>query len=177
MRLQLIICVALLSAMPAVAQTPLTDSQTLEAILTEIRQFHHDVQAAAANTAQTQIEITRLQIQSAVVVRATQRTNEVEDRLLHIQADYKRVQADLRRTQNDLEQSQDDSAKKSLQKEILASQAGLDHLAVDVQEAQTTESEAAAELQAERIKLNEVQDRLNRLEDELRRSKPAQRAQ
>jgi len=57
----------------AVAQTAPPDSQMTQTMLTEIRQLRHDLQAAAAVIQRVQIVMYRLQTETAVLDRITQR--------------------------------------------------------------------------------------------------------
>src|ERR1035438_5851095 len=63
----------LLAVAVAVAQTPPTDSQLTQTLLSEVRRLRSDLQTAAATIQRVQIVMYRLQSESNVLDRATQR--------------------------------------------------------------------------------------------------------
>ena len=67
----------ILSAAPAPGQTTQTDSQTLQAILTEMRAIHNDVRLSQT----TQILLAELQMQQNATNRATERRDDVRTKL------------------------------------------------------------------------------------------------
>src|SRR6266567_5902283 len=77
-----IVTLLLISAPSALSQTPPTDSQTLQAILAELRQLHHDLQTSSAMAARAQIALYRLQRENEAVARAMQRVSDADHGLL-----------------------------------------------------------------------------------------------
>jgi hypothetical protein len=57
----------------ASSQTAPTDSQTLQALLTEVRRLRHDLRSTNAMAQRAQIALYRLQRQDEAVVRANRR--------------------------------------------------------------------------------------------------------
>ena len=74
----------LLIATPAFAQSSSTDSQTLQALLTEVRQLRHDLQTATVAAQRVQIALYRLQRQEAAVAHATQSLTDARSRLANV---------------------------------------------------------------------------------------------
>src|SRR3954454_25274296 len=70
-----------IAAVPAFCQTAPTDSQTLQAILSEIRQSRHELQTNNATTVRAQIALYRLQRQDEVLAQANQRLSNAKLRL------------------------------------------------------------------------------------------------
>ena len=60
----------------ALSQTAPTDSQTLQALLAEIRKLRHDLQTSKAMAARAQVALYRLQRQDETVTRAMQRVSD-----------------------------------------------------------------------------------------------------
>src|ERR1700730_14431560 len=64
----------------ALSQTTPADSQTLQAILSEIRQLRHDLQTSNAMAARAQIALYRLQREDEAVAHAMQRLNDARSK-------------------------------------------------------------------------------------------------
>ena len=81
--------ILILSIIPlaAMSQTAPTDSQTLQAILSELRQLRHDLQSSNAMIARVQIALYRLQRQAEAVEQARQRRNDARLRLAQAESD------------------------------------------------------------------------------------------
>ena len=77
----LIVTLLVISLVPAVGQTAPTDSQTLQAILSELRQLRHELQTTSAMAARAQIVLYRLQQENETVARATQRVSDARQRV------------------------------------------------------------------------------------------------
>ena len=74
----------LLSGIPAVAfgQADSSDSEALHALLSEVRTLHQDLLSSMARVQKAQILLSRLQIQQASVVRASDRSIPPEENCL-----------------------------------------------------------------------------------------------
>ena len=86
-QIALIALLGSLSVLPSYAQTNQTDSQTLQAILAEVRAIHNEVRLSQT----TQLLLTELEIQQTAVSRATQRRDDFRSKVLEIQAHEKEV--------------------------------------------------------------------------------------
>jgi len=78
---------AVFSALPVFAQTSPNDSQTLDAILAELRSMHNDVRLGQT----TQILLTELELQENAVTRATQRRDDLRTKLTNVQSNEKNL--------------------------------------------------------------------------------------
>ena len=87
----LVTAFALVSALSAHGQTSQTDSQTLQAILAELRGIHNDVRL----TAVSQILLTELQTRQTVVNQASERVSKARLQVSNLQAEEKRTAAEL----------------------------------------------------------------------------------
>jgi len=76
-------------------QTTPGDSQTLQALLSEVRQLRQDLQTTTIAGQRAQILIYRLQGQEAAVARASQRLDEAREKLARIQDERKHVATDI----------------------------------------------------------------------------------
>src|SRR5438132_4949622 len=80
-------------------QTTPGDSQTLQALLSEVRQLRQDLQTTTIAGQRAQILIYRLQGQEAAVARASQRLDEARDKLARIEEQRKQVVSAIKLTE------------------------------------------------------------------------------
>jgi cysteinyl-tRNA synthetase len=80
---------AILSAMPCLAQS--ADSETLQAILAELRSMHNDVRLSATS----QILLTELQLQQSTVDKARQHRDDLQNQVTQLQANQKNMATQL----------------------------------------------------------------------------------
>src|SRR3977135_1894147 len=81
-------------------QTAPGDSQTLQALLSEVRQLRQDLQTTTIAGQSAQILIYRLQGQEAAGARASQRLDEAREKLARIQDERKHVATDIKQHEN-----------------------------------------------------------------------------
>jgi hypothetical protein len=77
-------------------QTTPGDSQTLQALLSEVRQLRQDLQTTTIAGQRAQILIYRLEGQEAAVARASQRLDEARDKLARIQEQRKQEVSEIK---------------------------------------------------------------------------------
>jgi hypothetical protein len=159
---------ALLIATPAFGQTSSTDSQTLQALLAEVRQLRQDLQTATVAAQRVQIALYRLQRQEEVVARATQSFTDARSRLAIVVSNRKntaihiqQVEAIEKSSQNPEERTRYDEV------ELPALKSQLETLGSEEQQAQARETEAEEQLRTEQAKLDAVHDLLDRLDKSL----------
>ena len=106
-RLSFLPLVLLLVSSPALGQTTSKDSQTLQALLTEVRQLRQDLEATALVTHKLQILLYRLQTQNTTVARlwrsveeAHADVNQMEDERTKLAADIKQHEEFISNTAN-----------------------------------------------------------------------------
>ena len=74
----------LLISMPAFGQSGSSDSQTLQALLAEVRQLRHDLQTTTVAAQRAQILIYRVQAQESVVRHMQERVEDARSRLAQV---------------------------------------------------------------------------------------------
>ena len=153
----------MLSAAPGFAQTSQTDSQTLQAILTEVRAIHNDVRLSQT----TQLLLTELEIQQTTVNRATQRRDDFRSRLSEVQASQKEVVEKLARFQESSDPGTTPVEKKDFadfKQELEHSLEGLKSQELqrsnDLQEAESSLRKEQATLDNIQVQLNDVVKKL-----------------
>lgn len=99
-RFSLFVLSLLVFSTPCFGQTTPGDSQTLQALLTEIRLLRQDLRTTTIAAQRSQILIYRLQGQEAAVGRASQRLDEAREKLARIQDERKHVTAEVKQTED-----------------------------------------------------------------------------
>ncbi|HEY5054910.1 MAG TPA: hypothetical protein VII58_02045 [Acidobacteriaceae bacterium] len=94
-RIAALFAVAVCTVPPAFGQASQSDSQTLQAILAELRSMHNDVRLGQT----TQILLTELEVQENAVTRAAQRRDDLRNRLTQVQSNEKNMAQQM--TQNE----------------------------------------------------------------------------
>jgi len=158
----------LLASASLFAQTPSTDSQTLQALLAEVRQLRQDLQTTTVAVQRAQILLYRLQIQEAVVSRATQHFDEAHAKLVETQTQTKNLQAELKRSEDFVSHTENPPAERKQTEETLPYYKWrLDAQASEEQERLAKEIDAEQQLRVEQPKLADLQSQLDRLDQEL----------
>jgi hypothetical protein len=156
----------LTTATLAQTQAP-APQDTLQALLAEVHQLRIDLQATTVTAQRVQILLYRVQLQQNTAARLAIRTDEVHAKLLNAQRQRARATTDLQQTQEWLSTSTD-----ATKTPILKAQAGEEKRQVDMWQAeeqqwQGKDAEAQSQLRAERARLDELQDTLDRLDKAL----------
>jgi hypothetical protein len=147
---------ALALAVPCLGQTSQSDSQTLQAILAEIRAIHNELKV----TQTTQILLTELEVQQSVVNRATQRVDEAQSRLSEIKTAEKDNVGEQTRIKERLDQTTDPN-----EAQALADRGeGLKRQAATIA---TAEQERTSTLQTAQQQLKDTQDSLDDIQNQL----------
>lgn len=161
----LLIPVLLFTSAPMFAQSSSTDSQTLQALLAEVRQLHHDLQSTTIAAQRAQILLYHLQGQEAIVARASQKLDDARARLAEVQSNRTKLTADIKRYEELASQTENSPTDRKQIEDLLPQlKAKLASLENEEQQRQTREMEAEEQLRVERAKLSELQEQLDRLE-------------
>lgn len=164
-RSSLFILGLLLVSTTCFGQTTPGDSQTLQALLLEVRQLRQDLQTTTIAAERAQILIYRLQGQEAAVARASQRLDEARDKLARIQEERKHVAADVKQHEDFISNSENPATqKKEIEAELSQLKTRLESLENEEQQGQTRETEAEQQLRAEEVRLSDLRDLLDRLD-------------
>ncbi len=160
----------LLISQGAFGQTSSTDSQTLQALLAEVRQLRQELRATIVAAQKVQILVYRLQIQEGAVARAQRRVDEARSTLSQTQTEVKMIASAIKQTEDKISNAQNPIERKR-QEDLLAKfKAELESQENSQQQSQTRESEAEQDLRTEQAKLNALQDQLDRLDKSLETS-------
>jgi predicted RNase H-like nuclease (RuvC/YqgF family) len=149
-------------------QTPTGDSQTLQALLSEVRLLRQDLQATTIAGQREQILIYRLQGQEAAVARASQRLDEAREKLARIQEERKHVAADVKRNEDFANNSENPAAERKQVEDMLSQlKRTVESLENQEQQLQTREIDAEQQLRTEEVRLSDLRDQLDRLDKAL----------
>ena len=99
-RLQWLGLILLLLATVAHAQTPSSDSQTLQILVEEVRQLRQELKTTTVTVERAQILIYRLQFQEATVARDLQRLDDARSKLAENQAARKEIMFLIKRLED-----------------------------------------------------------------------------
>jgi chromosome segregation ATPase len=149
-------------------QTTPSDSQTLQALLTEIRLLRQDLRATTVAAQRSQILIYRLQGQEAAVGRASQRLDEVREKLASTEDERKHVTAEVKQIEDFVHNIENPATqRKELESRLSELKTRLGSVENDQQQNQSREIEAEQQLRAEEVRLSDLRDQLDRLDKTL----------
>jgi hypothetical protein len=154
----------------AFAQSAPTDSQTLQALLSEVRQMRKDLQTTTVASHRVQILLYRSQSQQAAVARAQQRLDEVHSRLADAQAGVRHFASEIERDEFALNDSQNSPDRKQVEGMLAAAKRELEVQKAAEQDWETKEAEAVQNLRSEETKLTALEEQLDRLDRDLEKS-------
>ena len=152
------------------AQSPSMDSQTLQALLTEVRQLRHDLQANTVAAQRAQILLHRVGIEESLVRRIQERVDANRGELAHTQQQEARLHADLKRVEDSLDRAESPSARKETEDVIAGFKAELERQTAYEQEIQAKLAETEDQFRIEQAKLARLEDDLDRLDKTLESS-------
>jgi chromosome segregation ATPase len=154
---------------PALGQTTSTDSQTLQALLAEVRQLRRDLQTTTIAAQRAQILLYRLQIQEAIVARVSRRLEDTREELARLETEQKKLGADIKRLEDFVSNTDNSPADRKQSEDILPQlKTRLESLENQEQLAQTKEAETQEQQRLEQVKLESLQNELERLEKTLK---------
>jgi chromosome segregation ATPase len=158
----------LLLSTPCFAQSAPSDSQTLQALLSEVRQMRQDLRTWTIAAQRSQILIYRLQGQEAAVARASQRLDDARDKLAKIQDERKHVASDVKQHEDFISNTENPPAQRKEVEGVLPQvKARLESLENEEQQRQAREIEAEQQLRAEEVRLSDLRDQVERLDKTL----------
>jgi chromosome segregation ATPase len=170
-RLSFLVLTLLFVSPSVLAQTAPTDSDTLKALLAEVRQLRHDLQATTVAAQRAQILIYRVQAQESIVRRMQERVDDARSTLGQVRSEQKSHAASIKQIEE--KRSRTDtpaSEKKDLEDALAQIKARFDADANSEQETQTKLIDAEQQLRIEQAKLGGLQDQLDRLEKTLEKN-------
>jgi len=158
----------LLSSAACYGQTTPGDSQTLQALLSEVRQLRQDLQTTTIAAQRAQILLYRLQGQEAAVARASQRLDEAREKLAGIQAQRKYLATDVKRHEDFISNTENPpTQRKEFEERLPHLKSELESTENLEQQEQSREMDAEQHLRSEEVRLSDLQDQLDRLDKAL----------
>jgi chromosome segregation ATPase len=149
-------------------QTTSGDSQTLQALLSEVHQLRQDLQTTTIAAQRAQILIYRLQGQEAAVARASQRLDEAKEKLAGIQAQRKQMATEVKLHEDFISNTENPTIqRKEFEEQLPRFKSELESSEILEQQQQMQETDAEQHLRAEEVKLSDLQDQLDRLDKAL----------
>ena len=103
-------------AIPAATfgQTASSDSQTLQALLSEVRELRQELRVSLTRMQSAQILLSRVQTQQAAFTRASERLNDARSKLADAQTHQKDVRNNLKRFEDALSDEQNPAQQREL---------------------------------------------------------------
>ena len=140
------------------------DSATLQSLLTEVRQLRVTLERTMMVWPQMQLLLQRAQLQQQRVESVSRQLEQLRDQLARSAADSGRLAAEVKRTEEILTEEQDARRRRDIEINLKRIKAVSEEQATRDQQQQARESQLDGQLQGERAKLNELNDRLDALE-------------
>ncbi len=159
MRYLLIVFLAL-----AVDSAPAADQAVSSDLLAEIRDLRHDLWNTAATIQRVQIAMYRLQAQTALLDKATERLDQARMQCKQQKDQQKFLAAQLEQVEERKQDPQDASYKTSAEQMIAQFKLSLETLTGEMQQCQADQTDAEAQFRAEEAKMNDLQGQLDRLD-------------
>jgi chromosome segregation ATPase len=148
------------------AQSSSTDSETLRALLAEMRQLRQELRSSTVAAQRAQILIYRVQAQQNAVNRVSQRLDNERSTLSQIQSEQRSSSFTLKRLE-DTRNSISESERKQAEEQLTQIKKRLEQLATVEQEIISRKMELEEELRTEQAKLAQLQDTLDRIDKAL----------
>ncbi len=152
------------NAPPAQAAQPArpasSDSQTLQALLSEVRALRQDLRASLNRAESMQVLLARFQIQQGVTTRATDRFNGARQKLLDTQIHQKELALEQKRIEESAPATDAQEQSDTLDR-LHRVKSELEVVGRAVQQQQTSETEAEQQLREEQDKLNALEAQLD----------------
>jgi L-2-hydroxyglutarate oxidase LhgO len=167
LRFFFLVLALLLISPAAFGQTTSTDSQTLQALLDEVRQLRKELRTTTVAAQRVQILLYRLQIQEAVVARAEQRVAEAHSTLAQTHSEQKHFASEIKLSEDAQDKTQNPADRKAIEEMLPRLKERLESLNDTEQQLQVKATEAELELKAEQSKRTALQDELDLLDKSL----------
>src|SRR5438128_2351195 len=143
---------------PAFAQTAPTDATLTQALLTEIRQLRQDLQTTAATIQRIQIVMFRLQTQSQLLSRATQRLDDARNRCSAAVNQRKMMTNEMERNEEKLRNLTNPVERKPIEDVMARMKSQVEMWNSEEQQCHTREADADSQFRAERAKMSDMED-------------------
>ncbi len=152
----------------AQGQTPAKAVETLQALLDEVHQLRQSIDGMTVASQRVQIALHAMQLQDGAVARSSQRLNAARSRCQGLEIGRQHTLADLQRLEQAVATGTMAAAEAAVVKQQLADlRTRMESQTVETQSCQVTESEALAQFRTDQAKLQELQNRIARLDKAL----------
>ena len=149
--------ISIVPGMGQQASSAMSDSQTLQAILVEMRSMHNDVRLGQT----TQILLTELEVQQGTVTRALEKRDNARNALTQTQANEKQMSMQIARFDDPSNSSMDAQQHKQMATMIENYRAAIAGMKTQEQEAGNVLQDAESALRKEQDTLAGIQEQLN----------------
>lgn len=147
----------------AFGQAASSDTQTLQALLSEVRALRQELRAALNKSQSMEILLARFQVQEGVVAKASDRLHESRQKLLETHVHQKELTIEARRLEDALNGSETPQQQADLQERIKHAKSELEVVGSIAQQQQTAEIQAEQQLRDEQDKLAAIENHLDEL--------------
>jgi DNA repair exonuclease SbcCD ATPase subunit len=148
----------------AFGQAASSDTQTLQALLSEVRALRQDLRVSLNRTQGIQILLARLQLQEGAVTRASDHLNDARQKLFETHVRQRELSSELKRTEEALNTADNPADNpQDLQDRIKHIKSDLEIAGNIAQQQQTTETQAEQQLRDEQDKLSVIEGQLDEL--------------
>jgi chromosome segregation ATPase len=152
----------LFSASNGFCQAPAKESETMRALLTEVRQLRLAIESMTGASQRVQIALYSLQMQDGAVARAAQRLESVRNRCTAVESERNRMATALQDVEAAM--ASRDAQTKDFTDHRAQVRRELEMKSTELQSCQASDAEASTQFRTEQAKLTELQDRINRLD-------------
>lgn len=150
---------AIAQAAPS-AHAASSDSQTLQALLTEVRALRQELRASLSRSQSMQVLLSRLQIQEGVKERVADRFNEARQKLLDTQIQQKELALEQKRIE-DSPPATDPQQQSDLLDRLNHVKSDLEVTGHALQQRQTAATQAEQQMREEQDKLDALESQLD----------------
>jgi isoleucyl-tRNA synthetase len=151
-------------ATAAFAQTTSSDPQTMQSLLTEVRQLRQDLQVSFTRMESAQILLSRLQIQQVAVSRASQHLDDARTKLAEVQVVIRSETAEIKHYEDAPSNGENEA---QVEAALNRTKADLEASTNLAQQRQSIETEAELQLRTEQDKLTRLESLLDELVEKI----------
>jgi len=163
-RTYFLIAVAFGIATAAFAQTTSSDSQTMQSLLTEVRQLRQDLQVSFTRMESAQILLSRLQIEQVAVSRASQHLDDARTKLAEVQVVIRSETAEIKHYEDAPSNGENTAMAEAALNRAKSDLEASTNLA---QQRQSIETDAELQLRTEQDKLTRLESLLDELVEKI----------
>jgi hypothetical protein len=147
----------------AFGQAASSDTQTLQALLGEVRALRQDLRVSLNRTQSMQILLARFQMQEGAITRASDHLSDARQKLLDTHFHQKQLALEAKRLEEALGAEQDEQPRRDLQDRLNHVKPDLEATGSMAQQQQTIEIQAEQQLREEQDKLSALESQLDEL--------------